>query len=72
MSDIEYFMATYGFRPKDVILVPYSSRVYGTATDRSDYDYITIIPTNRFADTSTEYRHNETNVHMYNRHDFQQ
>jgi len=71
MSDIEYFLATYGFRPQDVILVPYGSRVYGTATASSDYDYIAIIPANRFADTGTEFRKADTNIHMYNKVDFQ-
>jgi predicted nucleotidyltransferase len=71
MTDIEYFMATYGLHPSDVILLPYGSRVYGTNKEDSDYDYIAIIPSNRFADTGTEYRKNDVNIHMYNRHDFQ-
>ena len=30
MTDVEYFMCTYGLREVDVDLIPYGSRVYGT------------------------------------------
>lgn len=71
MNAIEYFKAAYGLRDQDVILVPYGSRVYGTHSDKSDYDYIAIVPENRRADTGTEYFHDDTNIHIYNRYDFQ-
>lgn len=71
MDDIEYFKATYGLRDEDLILVPYGSRVYGTHSEKSDYDYMAIVPENRRADTGTEYRRNETNIHIYNRRDWQ-
>src|SRR5262245_52840301 len=71
MTDLEYFKATYGLRDCDVLIVPYGSRVYGTHKEDSDYDYIAIIPAKRFTDTGTEYFRNNTNVHIYNRYDFQ-
>ena len=72
MTDLEYFKATYGLRDCDVLIIPYGSRVYGTHNDNSDYDYMAIVPANRRANTGEEYRKNVTNVHIYNRYDFQQ
>lgn len=71
MSGLEYFLATYGLRESEVLFVPYGSRVYGTHKENSDYDYLAIIPENRRADTGTEFWHNNVNVHIYNRRDFQ-
>ena len=67
---IDQFKATYGLRDEDVLLIPYGSRVYGTHSDKSDYDFLAIIPQNRNADTGTEYSWNNLNVHMLNRWDF--
>lgn len=72
MDGLEYFKARYGLRDQDVLIYPYGSRVYGTQSEKSDYDYIAIIPANRSADTGTEFQHNNINVHMYNRRDFQE
>lgn len=71
-NSIAYFKATYGLREEDVVLFPYGSRVYGTASEKSDYDYLAVIPENRRADTGTEFRHDEVNIHMFNRRDWQQ
>ena len=71
MDDLAYFKATYGLRDEDVIFVPYGSRVYGTHSENSDYDYMAIVPANRRADTGEEYRHGNTNIHIYNKIDFQ-
>lgn len=71
LTDIEYFRATYGLRECDVVLIPYGSRVYGTHSEKSDYDYIGLVPANRMVDTGTEYHWNNLNVHIYNRYDFQ-
>lgn len=71
LTDIEYFRATYGLRECDVQLIPYGSRVYGTHSESSDYDYIGLVPPKRMVDTGTEYRWNSLNVHIYNRYDFQ-
>jgi predicted nucleotidyltransferase len=70
MDDIDYFKATYGLADHDLLLVPYGSRVYGTHKEDSDYDYMAIVPANRRADTGTEYRRNDVNIHIYNRYDF--
>lgn len=71
MDDIEYFKATYGLSDKDVVLIPYGSRVYGTHKEDSDYDYMAIVPANR-KNTGEEYVRNKINIHIYNRYDFQQ
>ena len=71
MPDLERFKNTYGLRDSDVILIPYGSRVYGTHTAKSDYDYIAVVPENRRADTGTEYNYDDLNIHIYNRRDFQ-
>jgi hypothetical protein len=71
VDDLDYFKATYGLRDRDVLLVPFGSRVYGTHTDESDFDYLAIVPANRIADSCTEYRRNRLNVQLYNRRDFQ-
>lgn len=72
MNGVDYFKATYGLSDKDTILVPYGSRVYGTHSDKSDYDYMAIVPENRRADTGTEFRHDNVNIHIYNKRDWQQ
>lgn len=71
MSDIEYFLATYGLTHQDTILVPYGSRVYGTYSPNSDYDYIAIIPAKRFNDHGTEYHLNNTDFQLINAYQFQ-
>lgn len=71
MTDVEYFRATYGLRECDVTLIPYGSRVYGTHNDKSDHDFIALVPPNRMVDTGTEYHWNSLNVHIYNRFAFQ-
>lgn len=64
-------MATYGLRDQDVLIFPYGSRVYGTASAQSDHDFLAIIPANRRTDTGTEFRWNDVNVHMFNKIHFQ-
>jgi hypothetical protein len=71
MNKFERFRNCYGLREQDVIFVPYGSRVYGTARANSDEDYMAIVPENRKADTGAEYDHNNVNIHIYNRRDFQ-
>lgn len=67
MNTIEHFKFTYGLRDEDLFLFPYGSRVYGTHSVNSDYDYIAVVPPNRKADTGEEYRNGNLNIHMYNR-----
>ena len=70
MNEINRFKSQYGLGD-DIILAPYGSRVYGTQRSTSDYDYIAIIPPNDRVDTGTEYHHNNVDIHIYNREDFQ-
>lgn len=70
MNDIETFKATYGLRDKDVLMIPYGSKVYGTARPDSDEDYMAVVLLDRPC-TGEEYRHNALNVHLYNQVDFQ-
>lgn len=63
---MKHFEEQYGLT--NYILVPYGSRVYGTNTDKSDYDYICIA---QGLMTGEEYRHNDVNIHLYNPIDFQ-
>ena len=70
MDGLERFKATYGLRDEDVVFFPYGSRVYGTHTEKSDYDYMAVVPGNRKADTGTEYCWDDINIHIYNRVDF--
>ena len=72
MTPIEYFKFTYGLRDEDLFLIPYGSRVYGTFSEKSDYDYHAIVPANRKANTGTEYRSEELNIHIFNAWDWQQ
>ena len=71
MSPLEYFKATYGLRDCDLLLIPYGSRVYGTYSDKSDYDYIAIIPKHYNELTGTEWYKNNINIHIFNEYDFQ-
>jgi len=72
MTGIEYFKAQYGLRDQSVLLFPYGSRVYGTATDTSDHDYMAVILDKRNSvQTGEEYRHGDTNIHIYTRNDWQ-
>lgn len=72
MNEFQHFMDIHGLRTQDVIFVRYGSRVYGTDSDKSDYDYLAIVPNDSKADTGTEFYKNDTNIHVFNRGDFQQ
>lgn len=71
MEGIEYFKARYGLRDQSVLIFPYGSRVYGTAKADSDHDYNAVILDKRNIETGEEYRHGDTNVHMYTKNDWQ-
>lgn len=70
-SQLDYFKARYGFQDDDIILLPYGSRVYGTQSDTSDYDFLCIMPANRKKDSGEEYRNGDLNIHLYNHMHFQ-
>lgn len=42
---------------------PYGSRVYGTATEKSDYDYIVVVDSDK--DIKYDFERDNTNVHVY-------
>jgi hypothetical protein len=72
MTGLEYFKTQYGLRDQSVLLFPYGSRVYGTASDKSDQDYMAVILDKRNSvQTGEEYRHGDTNIHIYTRNDWQ-
>ena len=71
MTDIEYFLATFGLQEQDILLFPYGSRVYGTAKEDSDHDYLAVIPANHKVNTGEEYVHGSLNVHIFNRQDWE-
>lgn len=70
MDDTEYFKTTFGLRNEDVLLVPYGSRVYGTYSDKSDHDFLVIVPENSKIDTGTELKKNNNSFHVFNSRDF--
>jgi predicted nucleotidyltransferase len=72
VDDLEYFRATFGLREEDVLFVPFGSRVYGTHSEESDYDYLAIVPADRRAMSRQEYRRNAVNIQIYNRRHFQE
>jgi hypothetical protein len=72
MKGKEYFKSTYGLNDKDFVMFPYGSRVYGTHSDKSDYDYNTVVSDNCSIKTGTEVRHHDINITVYSKSDWQQ
>ena len=71
MTGIELMKEHYKIADKPVILSPYGSNVYGTASTNSDDDLICVVPDNAGILTGTEYRKDKLNVQFYTRKDFQ-
>lgn len=72
MNGTEQFLEHYGLKSQSVLLFPYGSRFYGTASDKSDYDYMAVLLEKKTpVQTGEEYRHGDTNVHIYTRNDWQ-
>lgn len=67
---IDNFKKSYGFQDHDFLLIPYGSRVYGTHSDKSDYDFMAIV--SRCASTGTEFRHDNVNIHIYTMDDWRE
>lgn len=72
LVSLNNFKATYGLTDRDIIVFPYGSRVYGTCSDKSDYDYNVVVPDSCNAKTGTEVRHHNVNINAYSRSDWQQ
>lgn len=71
MDGIEKFKTTYSLRDQAVLLFPYGSRVYGTANEKSDYDYNAVTLEQKIVQTGEEYRHDNINIHIFDRNDWQ-
>lgn len=71
MTGLEKVKTQYGLTDKQVVFSPYGSNMYGTATDKSDDDWICVVPDSAGIVTGTEYRKDRLNVQFYTRTDFQ-
>ena len=73
MTGLDHFREKYGLRNQAVLLFPYGSQVYGTASDKSDYDYLAVAlgRANTNIHTGEEYRNGDTNIHLFTRNDWQ-
>jgi len=72
MNRFEHFKQQYGLRDQAILLFPYGSRVYGTESEKSDYDYLAVVlEKNNKIQTGEEYRHGDTNIHIFTRNDWQ-
>ena len=70
---LDHFKNQYGLSDQSFILLPYGSRVYGTASDKSDEDYMAVVLDRKCGTkTGEEYRHGNVNIHIYNRDDWQE
>lgn len=72
MNGVDQFLTRHGLTAKDTVLVPYGSRVYGTHSDKSDHDFMAIVPAHAAIVTGFEFRHDNVNVHVYKPEDWQQ
>ena len=71
-NGIEHFKENYNLSDQAVLIFPYGSRVYGTANEeKSDYDYLAVIFGKSIAKTGEEYKHGNTNVHIFEQRDWQ-
>ena len=70
MDELHRFRSQYKLKENQVLLIPYGSQVYGTATPKSDEDYFAIILDDSCV-TGEEYLHDNVNIHIYNSNDWQ-
>jgi len=68
----EQFLAAHGLTARNTLVMPYGSRVYGTAKPDSDYDFIAVVPNGTGIADGTEYKNGLLNVHIECRDVFQQ
>lgn len=71
-SDLDKFRDKYALSEREILLFPYGSRVYGTASVNSDYDYNCVVPDRKGIFTGEQFHHNKTNVQIYTRTDWQE
>ncbi len=72
MTPFDQFKNKHKLNGGGVLLFPFGSRVYGTADERSDYDFMAIVPDSHHLKTGEELRTQDFNVHVYTRADFQE
>jgi predicted nucleotidyltransferase len=70
-NDLDKFRDKYALSEREILLFPYGSRVYGTASANSDYDYNCVVPDRKNVLTGEQFHHNKTNVQIYTRKDWQ-
>lgn len=69
MIDLTAFKNKYDI-PMDIVF-PYGSRVYGTYDEKSDHDFIVIVPDGHTVVNGTELRDGDYNIHVYHKKDWQ-
>lgn len=69
MIDLTVFKNKYDI-PMDIVF-PYGSRVYGTYDEKSDHDFIVIVPDGHTVVNGTELRDGDYNIHVYHKKDWQ-
>lgn len=71
MTPFDQFKNKYKLNGGGVLLFPFGSRVYGTHSEQSDYDFMAVVPKGHDLKTGEELRSRDFNVHVYTRDDFQ-
>lgn len=56
---------------EETLIFPYGSRVYGTASEKSDHDFMVVVGGRPDLKTGEEYSHNKVNVTIYKHEDWQ-
>ena len=66
------FLSKSELSDADVLFVPYGSRVYGTANNNSDFDFLLIVPDACCLPTGHEHRNSLLNIQVCKNSDFQE
>ena len=66
------FLTKNNLSEADVLFVPYGSRVYGTASEKSDFDFLLIVPNQCPLPTGHEYLNGLLNLQICHKADFQE
>ena len=64
------FLEKYGLSAYNVAFIPYGSRVYGTHSENSDYDFLAVVNKKGLI-TGEEFTDNNTQIQIYQEEDFQ-
>ena len=71
MTPFDQFKNKYKLNGGGVLLFPFGSRVYGTHSEQSDYDFMAVGPKGHDLKTGEGLRSKDLNVHVYTPDDFQ-